>query len=171
VNVGKSHYESINIAQKLKIMDQGNKIQIKRPEILPINTPAQYYPNHTFNMRLPETHKFSKAMRTSSVLASALNKDYNVEMGDGSFALIKTNIAPGYYDPRPMTSPIELGLFPKSKRRLIGGMDNINYAPGPGSYNVREPNNNKGFIITNAIDDEEPAMSEKKLGPGRYALN
>lgn len=95
INVGKSHYESINIAKNLKDLDKGHKIQIKRQNLLNGETPAQYYPNHLFGMKNPQIHKFSKAMRTSTVLSSALNASTNVEMGDSSFTLIKTNVAPG----------------------------------------------------------------------------
>jgi hypothetical protein len=40
--VGKSHYESINTSKKLKELDKGNKIQIKRPNLYDGDTPAQY---------------------------------------------------------------------------------------------------------------------------------
>lgn len=107
-------------------------------------------------------------MRTSSVLASALKKDYNVEIGDPSFTLIKTNVAPGYYDPRPMTTTTELGTFAKTKRIEMAGF--VNYAPGPGSYNVKEPVIAKGFIITHAIDNDECTNDGRNIGPGRYSI-
>jgi len=107
-------------------------------------------------------------MRTSSVLASALHKDYNVEIGDPSFTLIKTNVAPGYYDPRPMTTTTELGTFAKTKRIEMSGF--VNYAPGPGSYNIKDMNNSKGFIITHAVDNDEVPNEGRNIGPGRYSI-
>jgi len=111
----------MNISHKLKELGKGNKIQIKREEIVTTEVPAQYYPNHEFSKKAPEIHTFNKSMRTSSILAEALHRDYHVEMGDPTFTMLKTNVAPGYYDSKPMASSTELGFFPKSKRIEVGG--------------------------------------------------
>lgn len=86
----------MNVNKKLKDLGKGNKIQIKRQEFYTTDTPAQYQPNTDVGKRGPETHKFCKSIRTSSVLSAALHKETNVDMGDPTFTMLKTNMAPGY---------------------------------------------------------------------------
>jgi len=40
--------------------------------------------------------KFLKGARTSSIISEAIRKNVNVDIGDPSFTLLKTNVAPGY---------------------------------------------------------------------------
>lgn len=128
--------------------------------------PSNYYPNHDVGKRGPEIHKFSKAMRTSSVLAAAMHKDCKVHINDPSFTMIKSNVAPGYYDAQPIKQNTELGFFPKSKRMEFL---EINYEPGPGSYNIKDNNVSKGFVIgTNVKDDDEIGGNDQRnMGPGK----
>jgi len=48
----------------------------------------------------------------------------------------------------------------------------INYEPGPGSYNIKDNNVSKGFVIgTNVKDDDEKGGNDQRnMGPGKYIV-